>query len=496
MKRGSGILLHVTSLPSRFGIGDLGPWAYRFVDFLAESRQSVWQILPLSPPRPDHYSPYLGPSAFALNPFLISPDLLVDEGLLTDVDLEASPAFPEDQVDYGSVVRNKNRLLDVAFERFEAAENSPDYLDFCHSNSAWLDDFALFRALESRFPGTVWADWPKELRDRHPDALNSVKQELSRQISIVKFRQYIFFKQWSGLKAYCNERGVRLFGDIPIYVDYNSADVWTSPELFKLDEEKRPYVVSGVPPDYFSETGQLWGHPIYRWDALKETGYDWWIRRIEQNLKLCDLARIDHFRGFAGYWEIPAHEKTAINGKWVDGPGRDLFEAIQGRLPRMPIIAEDLGIITPDVTELMEAFDLPGMKVLLFAFGWDLPTNPYAPHNLVKNCVAYTGTHDNNTARGWFEKEAPPDVKQRVLDYLGHVDYSDQIHWDLIRLLMRSVADLVVFPMQDVLGLGADARMNTPSVTNGNWRWRLSPHMLTPELTAKLRSMTEIYGRA
>lgn len=495
-KRSSGILLHLTSLPSPFGIGDMGPSAYLFADFLAETKQNLWQILPTNPPRPDHYSPYLSPSAFAGNALLISPELLVQDGLLGKADLASAPQFDAERVDYPSVVAFKSQLLLRAYEAFKESNKSPEYEQFCSDATYWLEDFALFAAIEGRFPENVWNQWPAELRDRQKDAIDQAREEERDRIELEKFIQYVFHKQWQAMRSYCNEKGIRIFGDIPIYVDYNSVDVWTHPNLFQLDEHKAPTVVSGVPPDYFSETGQLWGHPIYRWDVLEETGYAWWMERIGHNLDLCDLVRIDHFRGFVGYWEVPAHEKTAINGQWIDGPGSRFFKVLLERYPALPIIAEDLGVITPDVEAVMEEFGLPGMKILLFAFGDDLATNPYIPHNLVRNCVAYTGTHDNNTARGWFEHEIGEFERQRVLNYLGYEVEPENIHWALIRLVMMSVAHMAVFPMQDILGLGREDRMNTPSVIQGNWRWRLLPEMLTDELTKELGTMTELYGRA
>ncbi|MDQ7782761.1 MAG: 4-alpha-glucanotransferase [Desulfomonilaceae bacterium] len=495
-RRSSGILLHLTSLPSRFGIGDLGPSAYKFADFLSETGQRLWQILPVNPPRPDHYSPYQSPSAFAGNPLLISPELLVYEGLLDESDVQGSFEFPPDRVDFPAAVAFKNGVLERAYRSFARNGKPAEYEQFCTESAYWLDDFALFVALEERYDGHVWNQWPEDLRDRRPESLLRAKEDHRETIERAKFFQYIFYRQWKAFRDYCNGNGVRIFGDIPIYVDFNSADVWTHPHMFKLDDQKSPLVVSGVPPDYFSETGQLWGHPIYRWDALEETGYEWWMERIGHNLKLCDLVRIDHFRGFVGHWEVPAGEKTAMHGKWTAGPGSHFFRAVFDRFPELPIIAEDLGVITPDVVEVMEEFDFPGMKILLFAFGDDPATNPYIPHNLVRNCVAYTGTHDNNTARGWFEDEISEEERRRVLNYIGREVPPAEIHWELVRMVMMSVADTAVFPLQDVLGLGSEDRMNMPSVPNGNWRWRLRPEMLTDELRSRLLAMTQTYGRA
>lgn len=496
-KRGSGILLHVTSLPSPFGIGDMGPWAYKFADFLMETKQSFWQMLPLNPTEIYHgNSPYHSTSAFACNPLLISPELLVKDGLLTEADLESAPEFPKGRVDYPSVVTYKEKLFEGAYERFKRKKEAHEYEQFCMQNAQWLDDFALFIGLRSRFQGKTWSEWPQEIRDREPDVLESVKRELYEGLDRTRFLQYLFFRQWISLKKYCNERGVQILGDIPIYVNYDSSDLWTHPELFKLDHDKRPYAVAGVPPDYFSETGQLWGNPIYRWDVLKERGYDWWIQRMKHNFKFFDLVRIDHFRGFVAYWEVPANEKTAKNGKWVEAPAEDFFKVLLEKFPAAPLIAEDLGIITPEVREIMQRFEFPGMKVLLFAFGEDLPTNPYAPHNVVQNCLIYTGTHDNNTARGWFEKEATPEEKKRLFLYLGREITGGEVHGELIRLAMTSVANTVIIPMQDILGLGEEDRMNRPSTKDGNWQWRLLQEAVTPDLAGRLLEMTEIYGRA
>ncbi|HJX30641.1 MAG TPA: 4-alpha-glucanotransferase, partial [Thermodesulfobacteriota bacterium] len=343
--------------------------------------------------------------------------------------------------------------------------------------------------------GKAWSEWPRDLRDRYPAALRSAEQELIDTINREKFLQYIFFKQWSALKEYCCQKNIQVIGDIPIYVQHDSADVWSHPEFFKLDENKRPFVVAGVPPDYFSKTGQRWGNPVYNWDVLKQTGYGWWIERIAYNLKKFDFIRIDHFRGFKGFWEIPAEEKTAIKGRWEEAPAMDFFARLTRKFACLPIIAEDLGVITPDVREVMNHFEFPGMKILLFAFGKDLPTNPYIPHNLPQNCVAYTGTHDNNTIRGWFKKEATPEEKKRLFQYLGREVSRDELNWEMLRLLMMSSANTIITPMQDILGLDEKARMNTPATLAGNWEWKLLPDHLNPSLAKSLREMTEIYGR-
>jgi 4-alpha-glucanotransferase len=496
-RRGSGILLHPTSLPSPSGIGDLGTWAYRFVDFLAEARQTYWQILPLNPTDPAHYnSPYHSSSAFASNSLLISPEGLIQDALLDKAELHSQSDSPSERVDFHAVTDYKETLFNRAYELFKRKRGDPEYQRFCSENSHWLDDFALFVALKSHFGGKAWSEWPRDIRDREPKALQSAKRELEQSVERVKFLQYVFSCQWNLLKGYCKEKGIQIIGDIPIYVNFDSSDLWAHPELFKLDEEKKPYVVSGVPPDYFSETGQLWGNPIYRWEVLRETGYAWWIQRIARTFNLYDFVRIDHFRGLVAYWEVPATEETAIRGNWVDVPVMDFFNHLTRRFPYLPIIAEDLGVITPDVREVMNHFELPGMKVLLFAFGEDSATNPYIPHNLVRNCVAYTGTHDNNTAKGWFEKELPPGDKERLFRYLGGKVPVKDLHWELVRLVMMSVANTVIFPMQDILGLGEEARMNRPATLEGNWEWRIVPDMLTTGLAGGLREMTETYGRA
>jgi len=496
-ERGSGILLHLTSLPSPFGIGDLGPWAYRFADFLAESRQRYWQCLPLNPTDSNSgHSPYHSTSAFAANPLLISPELLVQEGLLSREDLASRPPFPVEKADYGAVEGWKDRLFSRAFDLFKANEEPVDYGDFCELNRSWLDPFALFTAFKRHHGGNPWYCWPGEYR--HMDQKTSIpgSEGISGDVEKVKFLQYIFFKQWTNLKSYCNERGISIIGDIPIYVIHDSAEVWMHPEIFNLDPATgKPLTVAGVPPDYFSETGQLWGNPVYRWEVLKAKRYDWWIKRMAHNLRLFDMVRLDHFRGFVDYWEIPADEKVAVNGKWVKAPAEDFFHEMMKSFPALPVIAEDLGTITPEVWEIMDHFGFPGMEVLLFAFGPDLPRNLYAPHNHKSRSVVYTGTHDNNTARGWFDHEASPEDRRRLCLYLGKEVTSDSVSWELIRLAMMSVARMAVLPMQDILGLGREARMNRPASNQRNWLWRLDPHSLNGRASSRLREMTELYGR-
>jgi len=492
--RRSGILIHMTSLPSRFGIGDFGPEAYRLADFLARARQGFWQILPLNPTDTAYgNSPYHSTSAFAHNPLLISPDLLYREGLLKRDEIDSPPDFPEEKVDYPSVIGFKNELHQKAFERFQPGF---EFEQFCRLNSSWLDDYALFAAIKEKNRGSAWSGWDGPIRDRHPDVLESLRGQLKARIEKEKFLQYICDRQWRALKEYCNQRLIHIIGDIPIYVDFDSVDVWAAPEMYKLDNEKKPYAVAGVPPDYFSATGQLWGNPLYDWDELRKQGFEWWNRRVERNVHLYDMIRIDHFRGLVGYWEVPATERTAIKGQWREAPAWDLFHRLNKRFPSLPVIAEDLGTITPDVREVMHHFKFPGMKVLLFAFGEDNPHHPYLPHTYEENYVVYTGTHDNNTIRGWIKNEARPQEKKRLARYLGKDIVETDIHWDFIRLAMMSVAFAAIIPMQDVLGLGEEARMNRPSRNKGNWEWRLAPEQLTQTLAARLSDMTTTYGRS
>ena len=496
-KRGSGILLHVTSLPSSYGVGDLGPEAYRFADFLAQTKQTYWQVLPLNPTNPVYgNSPYSSVSAFAGNTLLISPDLLLEEGLLSREDLEPIPPFPQARCDFSEAIRYKDKLLERVYQQFrQCGKGREPFEAFCSENSLWLEDFALFVVLKDRFEGKVWNQWPKEVRDRNPAFLSAVKKELYDPLEKEKFHQYLFFKQWHSLRDYCQKKGVHLFGDLAIYVSLDSADVWANSGLFKLDRAKKPAFVSGVPPDYFSETGQLWGNPVYRWNVLKKSDYRWWRERIAHNLKLFDALRIDHFRGLVAYWEVPAGEKTAINGRWVKGPVHDFLNILKKNFPDLPIVAEDLGLITPDVTAVMNRFALPGMKVLMFAFAEDHPMHPYLPHTYRKNFLVYTGTHDNNTVRGWFEGDASTEDKRRLFRYLGREVPVEEIPWALIRLAMMSVARAVILPMQDVLGLGGEARMNRPAVAYGNWEWRLLPEQITPMVSERLLEVTETYGR-
>jgi 4-alpha-glucanotransferase len=496
-KRGSGVLLHVTSLPSPFGIGDLGPGAYAFADFLANTLQSFWQILPLNRTCLEYgNSPYSSYSAFAGNPLMISPEMMVQDGLLSRSDIADHPRFPEARVDYKAVTQYKENVIRKAFERNKKKlSRNYDFKRFCREHIKWLDDYTLFITLKRQFQGVDWGRWPADLRNREENEVRVWRKKLREEILKEKFYQYIFFKQWNSLKAYCTGRNIQIIGDIPIYVNYDSSDVWIHPEIFNLDNAKRPAYVAGVPPDYFSSTGQLWGHPVYNWEVLRKNGYTWWINRIEHNLMLFHMFRLDHFRGFVGYWKVHAREKTAINGEWIKAPAKDFFKLLFRHFTHLPLIAEDLGIITPDVREVIHQFGFPGMKVLLFAFGEDLPTNPYAPHNHVKNCVVYTGTHDNNTTRGWFTSELNDEGKKRLYGYVGRNVTERTVHWELIRLAMGSVADMVILPMQDLLGLGEKSRMNLPASVRGNWQWRLKRKQMSGSLKKKLSEITRIDGR-
>ena len=493
--RTSGILLHPTSLPSRFGIGDLGPGAYRFADLLAATGQQYWQMLPVTPTEAAHdHSPYHGVSAFAGDPLWISPDLLVKNGWLKTSDLAEAPDVPTDRVEFTKVRDVKNPMLEKAFARFENGWNRDAVAHFARQ-TRWLSDAALFRVLTRQY-GEPWSEWPQPLRDRRKDALKEAGRRFSAALRREVFFQYLFSDQWQALKRHCNRRGVQLIGDMPIYLPFHSADVWSSPHLYKLAPDRSPAAVSGVPPDYFSRTGQVWGHPVYDWDALLQSGFDWWLRRTAHHLDLFDRVRIDHFRGWVAYWEVPADEKTAVNGKWVPAPGDRLLDALSRRFSCLPLIAEDLGTITADVRETMSRFDLPGMRVLQFAFGGDFPHGSFLPHNYVRNCVAYTGTHDNNTTSGWFGSEAGERERKNLFRYLGREPASGEIHWEMIRLAMGSVADTAVIPLQDLLGLGEGARMNRPAGKGGNWRWRAPQELLPRETADRFAQMTRTYGRA
>ncbi len=493
LPRSSGILLHPTSLPGKYGIGDLGAGAYRFVDWLEAQGQSIWQALPLGPTSYGD-SPYQTLSAFAGNANLISLDRLVPNGLLELGDLADTPPFPRDRVDYGWVIPYHNQKLALAYHNFAADADltlKQEFGEFVSDNQFWLEDFALFIALKRQHRLRPWTEWERELRQRDASALAKASEECAEQMNLERFRQWLFHRQWIALKEYAHEKGIRLIGDLPIFVAHDSADVWAHQHEYLLDDSGSPTAVAGVPPDYFSPTGQRWGNPLYRWDVMNAAGYRWWIERIRALLNLVDFIRIDHFRGFEAYWEIPADEPTAIKGRWAPGPGATLFEAIKAALGELPIIAEDLGVITPGVEKLRDDFGLPGMKVLQFA--WSDPANPFLPHNHPPNSIVYTGTHDNNTTRGWWENEVDERTRSFVKDYLGHDVYD--ILWTLARVGMRSSAKIFIMPMQDVLGLGAAARMNTPGRPAGNWTWRITESDLNHPGKDALVHITRLYQR-
>jgi 4-alpha-glucanotransferase len=493
--RSSGILLHPSSLPSPFGIGDLGPPAHRFADFLAASGQRLWQLLPLNPTDAGHgHSPYYSPSAFAGNPLLISPEALVEQGLLEVSEIRLAGKPPAGRVAFDEALRCKRHLLQLAGRRFASAGAPTAYTLFCR-RSGWLDDFVLYIVLRDYYHGRPWFEWPHSLRDRQPAALQEARETFGDRIRFEKIVQYLFFRQWFALKRYCNGRQIRMIGDLPIYVPLDSADVWAHPHFFKLDAQGRPTALSGVPPDYFSATGQLWGHPVYDWQALQQQGYGWWIDRMRHHLWLYDLTRIDHFRGLVAYWEVPASADTAVDGRWVDVPVEDLFDRLIIHLGTLPVIVEDLGTITADVREVIRHYGFPGMRVLLFAFGDDFPNSSFLLHHHEKNCVVYTGTHDNNTTRGWWSEEAGPMEKRNLVRYLGREVAAEELPWELIRLAMMSSAEKAVIPLQDVLQLGAEARMNRPSRDTGNWLWRFEWRALGTHVADRLRDMTVSYGR-
>ena len=491
--RSSGILLHPTSLPGRYGIGDLGKYAYQFVDWLEAAGQTIWQILPLGPTSYAD-SPYQTLSAFAGNPNLVSLDMLVEDGWLTQADLRDVPNFPTDHVAYGDVIPWHDEILTLAYERFEHSGVDAHHQaleQWCADNAHWLDDFAQFAALKDSHNSRPWVEWPQAEALRDPAALAQARQTHARRIGDHRFRQWVFHQQWLALRDYAHERNIRLIGDIPIFVAHDSSDVWANRDRYHLDETGQPTVIAGVPPDYFSPTGQRWGNPLYHWDVMKANGYRWWIERFEAVFGLVDIARIDHFRGFEAYWEIPASEPTAVNGAWIPGPAFDFFDVVAQTLGDLPLIAEDLGVITEGVEELRDRYDFPGMKVLQFA--WSDPTNPFLPHNHIPNCIVYSGTHDNNTTIGWWEEEVNKRTSDFVADYLGHE--AKEVNWAMIRLGMMSAAHTFVAPMQDVLGLNETARMNTPGTQSDNWMWRFTEEEFENPAKERLSDLTWLYQR-
>jgi 4-alpha-glucanotransferase len=497
-KRLSGVLLHPTSFPGPYGIGDLGPEAYKFVDFLVAAGQSLWQVLPLGPTGYGD-SPYACYSAFAGNTLLVSPERLVNEGLLGEQDLtHRRDAEVTQRINFGEAHQYKEQVLREAYESYTKTTDTSlrsAFETFAQQHADWLEDYALFRALKDAHGGVAWNEWG-------PTALDRARDELHVEVEAHMFYQFLFFRQWFALKTYANERGIHVVGDLPIFVAHDSADVWTNPDQFKLDKNGKPIVVAGVPPDYFSSTGQLWGNPLYNWERMLADGFKWWIERVRATLTVVDIARVDHFRGFAACWEIPGGDKTAERGQWVEAPGKELFTAIRKTLGELPIIAEDLGVITPDVVALREEFGFPGMRILQFGFGGD-SKNIDLPHNYVPNVVAYTGTHDNDTTVGWFHSvagEGSTRTAEQIererkfcMDYLN--TDGEEIQWDFIRGVLGSVANTAIVPLQDLLGLGTEARMNLPNSTEGNWAWRYKPGALTDKIGARLKKLSELYGR-
>lgn len=496
--RNAGILLHITSLPQGYYIGDMGPESYRFASFLEKSGQTWWQILPLNQTdRNKAYSPYNAVSAFAGNTLLISPEWLKDIGLIKKLP-SVNYINSKSQVDFEKAELLKNVVMDEAFENFKNvkfAALEKEFTAFCNEEKFWLDDYALFMVLKQVYNYAPWHTWEIDHANKEEKAMSKVRSEYTHQIENIKFTQFIFLKQWKALKDHCNKKSIKIMGDIPIYIGYDSADVWSYPGLFKLKPNKEMLCEAGVPPDYFNENGQLWRMPVYNWANNKKEGYRWWLERIGKNLQLFDLVRIDHFRGFAAYFEIKANETTAKDGKWVKGPGKDLFDIIKEKYPEMPFVAEDLGEIDQPVYDLRDRYNLPGMSVLQFTFGNDTPTSVHSPHNFSINTVVYSGTHDNNTAKGWFKDSAGKKIRTKMKLYTGKRMTSVNISGELIRLAYQSVAKLVIIPMQDILGLGRAARMNIPSVETGNWRWRLKRSYDRKNIIRKLKKQVELFNR-
>ena len=497
--------MHPTSLPGPYGLGELGAEAHRFADFLKDAGQQIWQVLPLGPTGYGD-SPYQCFSAFAGNPMLISLDTLVRRGYLSHDDLDPRPRFPRDSVDFGPLIQWKLPLLRKAaqgFRRNGTASDGDAFESFCLRHSAWLDEFALFMALKETHDYVMWTLWKPELALREPAALDKARRDLREQIESNKFIQFEFERQWSELKAHCARNGIRVMGDVPIYVAQDSSDVWAAPDMFDLEPDGKPRVIAGVPPDYFSATGQCWGNPIYRWDVHAQTGYRWWIARFRRAFEVFDLIRLDHFRGFEAYYKIPGTATTAVDGEWVKGPGAALFEAVEGALGSLPILAENLGVITPEVEGLRNRFGFPGMAILQFAFGKDPQAPDFKPHNYPRHRVAYTGTHDNDTVVGWWNSSGAADSTRTGEDVEKEMEFArrylntdgSEIHWDMIRTLMASVADTVIFPLQDVVGVGGEGRMNLPGTSSGNWRWRYRSEELTVGIGARLKQLVQTYDR-
>lgn len=493
--RTAGILLHPTSLPGKYGIGDLGKNAYKFIDFLKNSGQSLWQIFPLGPTGYGD-SPYQCFSAFAGNPLLISPDLLLEKNLLSEIDLKDVPFFDQTNIDYGETITYKTKLLKQAYSNFKnnSVELGKSYNEFCENNKSWLDDYSLFMAAKAHHGGVQWTEWKEDIALRKTGAIEKWTDKLADEIQYQKFIQFLFNEQWMNLKTYANDKGIKIIGDLPIFIAYDSSDCWANKELFSVDETGKLETVAGVPPDYFSETGQLWGNPLYRWDEMEKNDFAWWRRRFENLFAMVDIVRVDHFRGFDAYWEIPGDAETAINGKWIKAPGKKFFESIKKHFGKLPIIAEDLGVITQSVADLRDEFEFPGIKIMQFAFGPD-GDKKFLPHNHIPNCIVHTGSHDNDTTKGFFDKakENEPEIynwAQMYLNYFGE-DMCDA----LIKTVYASVANTVVIPMQDVLNLGGEARMNFPGKLGGNWGWRFTLDQINEELEQKYLTLVDIYER-
>jgi 4-alpha-glucanotransferase len=495
--RRCGVLLHVSSLPGRHGIGDFGPAAHEFIDFLAAGGQRVWQMLPLAPINAGAgNSPYSSYSAFAGNTLFVSPELLVRQGLLRTQDVSHPPPFPPQRVDYEAAAAWREKLLEQAFDNvFPSLRTDSEFDAFGCKEAFWLDDYCLFKALKREQGGASWLNWPRGLRLREKEALDQARERLGYDILRERYFQYLFSLHWAGLREYATMRGVALLGDVPIYVSLDSSDVWAHREFFELDDEGLPIYCAGAPPDYFSETGQMWGNPVYDWACQEKDRYSWWGKRLRHESSRFDMIRLDHFRGFCGFWQVPSCEPTAENGVWVPGPGAKFFEAMRESAPGLSILAEDLGVITEDVVALMDAFGFPGMKILQFAFSPDMGKNAYIPHNIPVHSAVYTGTHDNNTIRGWFSEELDNEGRKRFCAYAGRDVPPGEAADALIRMALGSVAELCVIPMQDYLNLGAEARMNMPGIAGGNWSWRMSPEVARENSAARMRFLAEIYGR-
>ncbi|MGK7392331.1 MAG: malto-oligosyltrehalose synthase [Candidatus Cyclobacteriaceae bacterium M2_1C_046] len=495
-ERSAGILMHITSLPSSFGAGDMGPEAYKFADFLERCNQRYWQILPLNPTEGGAgHSPYSSHASMAGNILLISPEMLIKDNLLDEQDLKSYEIPSTDTADFGHTEKVKRELLEKSYNNRHRSSLDEEYIQFLQEESHWVHDYGLYMTLKAKHNYAAWFQWPEEYKNRNEDTLNEFREQNKEAIDKIRWYQFIFIRQWKKLKTYCNEKDIMLFGDLPFYISHDSVDVWSHPDIFKIDEDGKMTGVAGVPPDYFNENGQLWGMPVFRWNILKKQKYNWWVKRIQKNVQLYDLLRLDHFRAFSDFWEVPAGEDTAINGTWRPGPGADLFKRLRKELGELPFIAEDLGEIDDPVYELRDSFEFPGMKVVQFAFGGDIKESPHIPHNYTTNYIAYTGTHDNNTSVGWFRKDAGETEVRNLKGYFGKDIEASQVHKELIRAVYSSVAQVAIIPMQDILGLDENSRMNMPATIEKNWVWRLKPDQLNPSTEEWLREFVELYNR-